>query len=289
MSIRKMFVEPGHFYSPIPDQSEVELYLDSDQFQRQKARVDAMLDYGAMADLWRTIAPKAVSFPFEASRDFRYYGRNGQFLYFDATVLSAMLTMLNPRKVVEIGCGYSSAAMFDTFDRLDGARLESFVCIDPDMSRLDKLNPPNFVTRLEAKVQSCNLNVFSDLSDGDLLFIDSSHVLKTGSDLHFEYLELLPRLGKGTIVHIHDVFYPFEYPPEWLLKDGRAWNEVYLVDLMLSHGTSWEVVFFNHAMIENAPDVFETSPSVWKRFNEFSVPKWQRSIMAGSIWLRKRF
>src|SRR6056297_2062531 len=125
MSIRKMFVEPGHFYSPIPDQTEVEMYLESDRFRRQKARVDNMLDYGAMADLWTKIAPNAISFPFEASRDFRYHGNNGQFLYFDATVLSAMVSNFNPRKVVEIGCGYSSAAMFDTFDRMDDARLET--------------------------------------------------------------------------------------------------------------------------------------------------------------------
>lgn len=283
-----MFVDPGHFYSPIPNQEEVQKYLESDLFKRQEERVDKLLDYKAMRRLWENIAHNTLDFPFENSPDFRYFARNSQFLYFDAAILSAIIAHLNPKRVVEIGCGYSSAAMFDTFERLDGAKLSSFICIDPDMSRLEELDPPDFVVRHAAEVQSCDWQIFGDLAAGDLLFIDSSHVLKTGSDLHFEYMQVLPDLPKGCIVHIHDIFYPLEYPRNWLLKDSRAWNEVYLVDLMLSHGSDWEVLFFNHAMLEKEPEVFETAPSLWSRFRQFSVPAWQRELMAGSIWLRKR-
>jgi len=281
----KPFVDDGHFYSPIPDRHEAHAYYSSAHFAAHLKRVDAMIDFPAMEALWRKIAPKMLAFPFEAASDFRYYARNNQFCFFDGSILSAMLAHINPERIIEIGSGYSSACMFDTLERMQKPKLKSFTCIDPDMSRLNRLSPPATVNKIVAKVQNLDLASFDLLEAGDILFIDSSHVLKTGSDVHFEYLQILPRLKKGVIVHIHDVYYPFEYPHGWVVGEGRAWNEAYLVDMILTHGNSFELMFYNDAVLQRRPELLEETASLMSRFKSFKARPFMRNT--GSIWLRK--
>ena len=277
---------PGGFYSPVVDPVSARRYLRSAQFSRQAARVDAMLDLPAMLALWEKIAPKIVAFPFEKTPGFRYHGRNGQFEYYDASILSGMIAHVNPRRIIEIGAGYSSVAMFDTVERLKRPRLESFLTIDPDLSRIRKLDPPAQIEMLAAEVQSVPLERFEALEEGDILFIDSSHVMKTASDVHYEYLYILPRLKPGVVVHIHDIFYPFEYPRRWLVHDRRSWNEVYLVDTMLTYGKSFGILFFNDAMLKKAADRMRAPDDMFHRFEGFPT----RPIHAinGSLWLVRR-
>ena len=97
---------------------------------------------------------------------------------------------------------------------------------------------------IEREVQEVPIDTFSSLRAGDLLFIDSSHVIKCGSDVQFLMFEVLPQLPTGVFVHFHDVFYPFEYPAEWVLK-GRYWNEDYFLRAFLSYNSEWEISFFN--------------------------------------------
>ena len=88
------------------------------------------------------------------------------------------------------------------------------------------------------------METFAALEGGDILFIDSTHVLKTGSDVVRLYNEIVPRLNAGVIVHIHDIFYPFEYPRDWVLE-GRAWSEAYLVRVFLAFNSEYEILLFN--------------------------------------------
>ena len=279
----ELYKEPGHFFSPVGDPAELRRYWTSDHRAAQTARVDALLDYRAMTRLWEQIAPSVLPFPLTLTEGWRYYGINSEFMYYDASILSAMLAHLNPRRIVEIGAGYSSAAMFDTVDRMAAPRLESFTTIDPDLTRFRRLNPPAMANGIEAMVQTVPMSVFTNLEAGDLLFVDSSHVLKTGSDVHFEYLHILPALKPGVIVQIHDIYYPFEYPRRWVLHHNRSWNELYLVDMMLSHGDRYEVLFFNDAMLQR--DALRPHPM----FDLFEAAQAnQRQGVNGSIWLRKR-
>lgn len=283
MSKSELYKAPGHFYSPIGDPAGLREYWTSAHRAAQTARVDALLDYPAMADLWGRIWPSVLPFPLTRTPGWRYYGINTEFMYYDAGILSAMLAHLNPRRIVEIGAGYSSAVMFDTVERMAAPRLESFVTIDPDLTRFRSLNPPAMAEGIEAAVQTVPLSLFTDLAAGDVLFVDSSHVLKTGSDVHFEYLHILPALKPGVIVHIHDIFYPFEYPRRWVIQQNRSWNEIYLVDMMLSHGDRYEVLFFNDAMLQRG--ALRPHP-MFERFEAARTNP--RQSVNGSIWLRKR-
>jgi predicted O-methyltransferase YrrM len=290
MSKRKpevpVFVAPGHFYSPIADPAATSRYFASPHFAAQTKRVDAMLDMDAMIAYWHRFAPHITTFPLEKTPDFRYYGRNGQFHYFDASVLSGLLTELNPARIIEIGAGFSSACIFDTIDRAAAPRLKKFTTIDPDLSRINSLSPPPMAELLDVEVQSLPVEFFQQLNAGDVLFIDSSHVLKTGSDVHYEYLHILPALKRGVIVHIHDIFYPFEYSNRWAVTENRSWNEAYMVDMLLTHGNKFEVLFFNDAFIQKAADRVRAVDDVFDRYSGQDARPMYR--VNGSLWLKKR-
>jgi hypothetical protein len=226
-----------------------------------------------------------VHFPFLPAEDFRYFGKNNQFPYFDASILSGMIQAINPTRVIEIGSGFSTAAMFDTFDRMKKSKLKQFTTIDIDLTRVKALNPPPLCEMIEAPVQTIAPEVFGELNSGDLLFIDTSHVLKTGSDVHYEYLHILPALKKGVNVHIHDIHYPFEYKQQWAQQENRSWNEVYLVDMLLTFSKQFKLEFFNDAFLQVQSEELRSDGDMFDRFEQFETRPFNRG--AGSIWLTK--
>ena len=143
-----------------------------------------------------------------------------------AIILYALLRRLRPKRIIEVGSGFSSALMLDSNDRfLDGSICSTF--IEPYPERLRSLlteHDKGRIELLQTAVQSVPRDVFAPPVTNDILFIDSSHVTKIGSDVNYLLFEILPRLKPGVVVHVHDVMWPFEYPKEWLME-GRAWNE----------------------------------------------------------------
>jgi hypothetical protein len=157
--------------------------------------------------------------------------------------------------------------------------------IDPYPERLQSLLRPDDHARCSVvakKVQDVDLAVFTELEAGDILFVDSSHVVKVGSDVAWIIFEILPRLQSGVIVHFHDIPYPFEYPLHWL-RAGRAWNEAYILRAFLQFNTDFEIRFFNDFMATFHGDaVRERMPAAMKQSSfELTVP-------ASSLWLARR-
>ncbi len=145
-----------------------------------------------------------------------------------------------------MGSGFSSAVILDTVERFFPQQPE-VVFIDPFPDRLKSIfnNHDHGKYRIiDTKIQEAPIEVFRSLGPGDLLFIDSSHVAKCGSDVQLLLFEILPQLSSGVFVHFHDVFYPFEYPSEWLTQ-GRHWNEAYFLRAFLAYNNEWSIYFFN--------------------------------------------
>lgn len=169
-----------------------------------------------------------------------FYSRNSQFGELDARLLFVMLRSLKPRKMVEIGSGFSSLLTADVNRRFLGGRLD-FTCVEP--------YPPDFlrapiegITRvIPMRAQDVDIADFR-LESGDVLFIDSSHVAKLGSDVNHLFLEVLPRLAPGVVVHIHDIHFPEDYPL-WWVREGRSWNEQYLLQALLMDSRGFRVRF----------------------------------------------
>jgi hypothetical protein len=171
-----------------------------------------------------------------------YFLQNSQFSWLDARALFVMLRWLAPRRMIEVGSGFSSLLSADVNQRFLGGRMD-FRCIEPYPRPFLKDGFDGLTELIVAPVEAVPIETFEALQAGDILFIDSSHVSKTGSDVNYLMLEVLPRLSRGVVIHIHDVFLPNEYKEEWVLEEGRSWNEQYLVQALLIHSSGFEVLF----------------------------------------------
>lgn len=255
----KPFVAPGHYYSPIVAPETVAEHLAAVRDRSLGAALPGItLDLEAMQALWGQLAPAMLQAPFRAEKQpgLRYYFDNGAYSWGDGLLLNAMLVHFRPRRIIEVGCGHSSACIRDTMDLVPDWK-PNLTSIDPYPDTLRSLLEPGDegrFTAIDRPVQSVPLETFDRLRQDDMLIIDSTHVLKTGSDVCFELFEVLPRLRPGVLVHIHDMFFPFEYPESWVVDEGRSWNELYAVRAFLQFNPSFEIVFFNDFMRTVAHD-----------------------------------
>lgn len=245
-----LFVPPGHYYSPVVNVHEL---------QRTRAKVRApqqaihgtRLNPAAQFEVFKRLSAKfgAIQFPIKSDDNFRYYFENDFYTYGDALILSAVVQTFRPHRIVEVGSGYSSAVILDTLDKIDAAeRSTKCVFVEPYPDRLKSLLWPNDrdrVTIIEKPVQETDISLFADLEAGDIVFFDTTHVLKTNSDVHYELFSILPALRSGVIIHFHDVFDGFEYPDAWILNDNRSWNELYALRAFLMYNNAFDVLLLN--------------------------------------------
>lgn len=271
------WVPPGHFYSPFPDLDEVERRADAIfDVRRDPTGID--LREGEQLALFETLADILDDFPFPADAvgGTRYHLENPAYSWSDGMVLHAMLRHVRPRRVVEVGSGYSSAMTLDTTERwLDGE--VELVFVEPYTDLLHSLLRPgdeDRVTIHEAPVQDVPLAVFEQLGDGDVLFVDSTHVVKAGSDVNHLLFEVFPRLAAGVWIHVHDIFFPFEYPLHWL-REGRAWHEAYLLRAFLMGNEAFEIRWWQSFMWARHRDLLEGR-----------LPAMAKNA-GGNIWLQK--
>lgn len=187
-----------------------------------------------------------------------------------------MLRHFRPRRIIEVGSGYSSCVILDTRERhLDGKLDVTLVEPYPELV-LQLLRPADrhAIEILPIRVQDVPLDRFRQLQAGDFLFIDSTHVSKTGSDVNTLVFDVLPILNRGVHVHFHDVFYPFEYPKEWVMA-GRSWNEQYLLRGFLQYNSAFSITLMNTYLQGRHPERFATQ-----------MPLCLRNT-GGSIWIRR--
>ena len=166
---------------------------------------------------------------------------NGSFLAGDADFLYSVIRNFKPRKIIEIGSGFSTiiANKACLKNSLDSSFKTEHICIEPyEQPWLEKLG----VNVQRDLVENIPLNLFKSLEENDLLFIDSSHIIRPQGDVLYEYLEILPTLNKGVIIHVHDIFTPRDYPYEWLKRDVRFWNEQYILECLLSNQKRYKII-----------------------------------------------
>ncbi len=274
----KTYHPPGHYYSPVPDKEYVRKNAGRifDRSKNELAGIDLhKKEQFQLLETFRTFY-KDLYFTNEKVGTNRYYYKNGLFSYSDAIFLHSMIRHLSPKRIIEAGSGYSSAVMLDTNEKNFNNSID-ILLIEPYPVNLNKLTEglPKHFKMLPAFVQDVPLDTFRTLEKDDILFIDSTHVSKAGSDVNYIIFEILPVLKSGVIIHFHDVFYPFEYPQEWIEK-GFAWNEDYMLRAFLMYNTEFEIVFFNtyieqfekQWLTEHMPDVLKNP--------------------GGGLWLRKK-
>ena len=270
---------PGHFYSPIPSLKEV----DRDAGRIFGAAPEALpgidLNVNGQLELFDQLKQFYPSVPFKDERidGMRYFYNNGTFSYADAIILFCMIRHFRPKRITEVGSGLSSCAILDTNEGFFNGAIEC-TFIDPYPAKFLSLineGDKNLVQILEQRVQDTELARFELLEAGDILFVDSTHVAKAGSDVNHLLFKVLPLLRSGVIVHFHDIMYPFEYPHEWI-REGKAWNESYLLRAFLQYNSAFRIIFFN-TFLEHFHE---------ERFRA-EMPLCLKN-RGGSIWLRKQ-
>jgi predicted O-methyltransferase YrrM len=233
---------PGHYYSPVPDLDVLATRADLFAFDPTDVPgVDLRIE--AQWRLLSDLHPLAADVPFPDTRgaDLRFWFDNDSYAHGDATTLCSLLRHLRPARMIEIGAGYSTLCTLDTIERYDLGTQLTVVEPYPDrVLALLRSGDTERITFLETPVERLDLSTFDDLGHDDILFIDSTHVAKTGSDVVYEQHRVLPRLAPGVVVHFHDVFPGFEYPPPWVFE-GRGWNEAYLLRAFLEFNSSFRV------------------------------------------------
>lgn len=247
----KMFVPAGHFYSPVVDLRDIS-QRSAQIFERDVLDLPAVaLDIDQQWRMFETLAPLMTDLDFATdrhtanSRGHRYFSVNPAYGDGDASALAAMLRWLQPHRLIELGCGYSSACTLDTRERFLGDT-PHITFVDPYPELLHDLLRGGAETNVEVhavSTQEVPEEWVQQLGRNDVLFIDSTHVSKTGSDVNRIFFELLPALQPGVVIHLHDVFAGFEYPRAWV-EEGRSWNELYLLRAFLQYNDAFEVLCF---------------------------------------------
>jgi Methyltransferase domain len=271
---RGFHVTPVHSYQLIPDTQS----LPESLWDRASKLAGIDMNDSVQADLLRRHFPKFRNkyghFPTQPTgKPARFYLNNGLFDDMDALVTYCMVRHFQPQWIVKIGGGFSSLLLGQALAKNNKSNL---ICIEPFPQEFLRQGFPGLHSLIEKKVEDTDVEFFSQLDSGDLLFIDSSHTVKIGGDVNYLFLEVLPRLKPGVIVHVHDIFLPFDYRRDWVTEEFRFWTEQYLLHAFLIFNSEFEVLMGNSYLgqyhMEDLKATFPISP--W----------WG----GGSFWMRRR-
>lgn len=270
----RFHVEPYRYESAAPTGLDV----DRERLQRRRHLPGIEFPEARFLALLQALEPYAAEFagtPVQETPGSQFWLHNGGFEDFDAITLYGMIRRLKPKRMIEVGCGFSSRVTAAACER---NQAEGHPCdllfIEPYPSEAIRKNPlPGRF--LEKKIQDVPLDVFKELRANDVLFIDTTHVIKAQSDCCYELLEVLPSLVPGVFVHVHDIFTPYDYPGEWLLDYRRPFNEQYGLECLLSHSQGFEVVLPVYFL-------FAAHLAALRRL----LP--QGTSRAGSFWLKRK-
>lgn len=269
-------IVPNHYYHPIPDTSN----LKAKDFAKKSivginTNDKVQLDYLAR---FKTLSRELENFKnlpkfIDPQKDTNFYLNNFAFEGIDALSYYAFIRHLKPKKVVEIGSGWSTKIAAQA--TLRNNNKSELISIEPYPQPFLKKGFPGFTRLIAKKVEQVPLSFFEGLSSGDILFIDSSHTVKIGGDVNYIFFEILPRLKKGVYVHVHDIFLPFDYPQEWVLKQRRFWVEQYLLHAFLLFNDSFEIVFAKGYLNSKYPKKMK---EIFRKCD---------TVGGGSFWMRR--
>ena len=276
------FVPAGHFYSPIPSFEEIQKDESRIFGNISKDLFGVELNGAEQLELLNEFVVYYEDMPFEAEKKegLRFYYENPAYSYSDAILLHCVIRYVKPSRSIEIGSGFSSCMILDTNELFfNGSIATTFIEPYPELlMSLVKESDNDSIKVIPSRLQDVDPGEFDALQANDILFIDSTHVSKIDSDVNRIFFEILPRLSCGVHIHFHDIFFPFEYPKEWVYE-GRAWNEAYLLRAFLQFNGEFRVVLMNSYMDRYHRPFFEknlplclknTGASIWLRKDEIA-------------------
>ena len=268
---------PFHYYHPAFDPAA----LPESVWTREGCLPGVDLRASAQLELLNQFryTEELRKFPLNSTKKDGFCYLNRMFGPGDAEILYSMIRHLKPQRMIEIGSGFSTLLAKAALDRNRAEGQDSeHICIEPyPKSWLENVNGTRLIRQ---PVETIDLAFFEQLGANDVLFIDSSHVLRIGGDVQFEYLEILPRLQPGVFIHVHDIFLPFEYPLSWIRDRKWFWTEQHLVQAFLAFNSAFEVVLALNYLNAHHREALACA-----------APIYGESALSGpsSLWIRRKF
>ena len=211
-----------------------------------------------------------IEFPINKPENLSYYYNNNSYMSGDSEYLYS---------IIQIGSGYSTLMANSAIlknKELDKNYKCEHICIEPyEQEWLSKLE----IKLIRERVEDLDINLFKKLQNNDILFIDSSHIIRPQGDVLFEYLELLPILNPGVVVHIHDIFSPKDYLDSWIINDHLFWNEQYLLEAFLSFNNEFKIIGALNFLSKKHKDKFSEMAPIFAN---------QVNREPGAFWIQKR-
>jgi hypothetical protein len=276
---RGFHVLKADYYSPIPDTRD----LNDEIWDRRSEMVGVDMNEQGQLDLLDEFKDEFRKeydqFPLgPTDLPHQFHLGNPSFGLPDAVALYCMIRHFKPKRMIEIGSGHSTflAAQALLVNQDEGHDCD-FTAIEPYPSQTLRDGFPGLSRLVEKPVQVVPHETFLELGENDILFIDSTHVLRTGSDVQYEYLELLPRLHKGVIVHAHDIFLPGEYPKVWAMEHRWFWNEQYLLHAFLTFNDTFQPIWAGQYLYGRHKE----------KMHEALERDGAAAFGGGSFWMRK--
>lgn len=276
---------PVHYYSPVPDLDDLKRRdvwsrrsdLPGVDF-RPEAQVAYLLELGVKYG-------QECAWPAEpANNPSEFYTENMSFGFGCAAAAHCIIRDRKPKRLIEIGSGRSSLVLSAAleFNESDGAQPAEYTVVDPYPSPLLEVVPGTRPTVIAERVEVIDAGFFEQLERGDILFIDSGHVVRIGGDVNFLVLDVLPRLKPGVVVHFHDIGLPYEYPEVYATNPAfrMLWTEAYLLQAFLACNSEFEVLLGMAYLMHDRPEVFRQAFPLFDPARHKSV--------SGSFWIARR-
>ena len=286
-------VIPNHFYWPVPDMRDLEARVWPDN----SVPVGFDLNLPKQVEWARQVAARYQpewSFPIESAGSMEYHYNNGLFETVDAEVAYCFVRHFKPSRIIEVGGGFSTRILAAALraNRLRDDREGDLITVEPFPSPGLKA----ITNLISTPIQDVDMDLFLSLRDGDILFLDSSHVVSVGSDVVREYLEILPRLQPGVIVHVHDIFLPSDYPRDAVLTNLCFWSEQYLLQAFLTFNPQFDVLWGSSMMQQYYPEILMEAFPRWehsyrdmrREVRQYLPTRDHDRVWPSSFWMRRK-
>jgi predicted O-methyltransferase YrrM len=271
-----VFPITNHYYEPLFDDRQLKRSFERDRFLpginwNDREQLDLLSRFQYQDEL--------AAIPYrKVNSDFSFYYDNPSFRPGDAEYLYCMVRHFKPARIIEVGSGYSTLMVQQAISRnrdIDPAYNTVQICIEPyEMPWLEKTG----VRVIRQLVEDVEPDIFKSLGENDILFIDSSHMIRPQGDVLYEFLEILPALQKGVIIHVHDIYSPKDYPEKLLVEDVMFWNEQYILEAFLTCNPDFEIIgALNYLKFHYEQEMYAKLPVLRKMQDQ--VP--------GSFWIKK--
>jgi predicted O-methyltransferase YrrM len=274
---------PIHFYQPIPDSRTLSPLISERASDFVGIDINDSFQLDLLERFEKQFRAEYDALPRRATNDpTQFHLDNTAFSTIDAEILYCMIRQFHPRRIIEIGSGQSTLLSAQAL-RENAKRGEvsgKLISIEPYPDNYLQQGVPGLTELIQSKVQQVPLERFAALEANDILFIDSSHVVQIDSDVNYEFLEILPRLKAGVIVHIHDIYLPREYDLSFFRRNKTfGLNEQYLLQAFLAFNKAFEILWAGNYMYVTHPQEMKKAFRSYGEHLNVTVPC--------SFWIRR--